>query len=206
MICLFLDTSSDNLTVSLVKDNNLIFNEVIKTKNDHSSYLVSTIRKSLSSNNLSVKDINKLFVTVGPGSFTGTRIGVTVAKTLAWSIGINVIPISSLKQYIYEYKNYDYYVSIIEEKRDNIYYCIYDKDYREICNEMFCSKDEMIKEISKLNGRILLISNEDYEGYTVKSQVINPVELINNCMDMVEINPHNLKPNYLKRIEVESKL
>lgn len=206
MICLFLDTSSDDLTISLIKDNNLIFNKIITTKNDHSSYLVATIRESLNVNKLSVKDINKLFVTIGPGSFTGTRIGITVAKTLAWSIGINVTPISSLEQYIYEYKNYDFYISIIEERRENVYYCIYDSNYNQIGNEIFCNKDEMIKELSKLEGNILLISNSDYEGYEVKKRKINSVMLINHCMNKEEINPHFLKPNYIKKIEVESKL
>ena len=206
MICLFLDTSSDELTVSLVKDNKLLFEKSILTKNDHSSYLVSTIRHALDENNLSVKDINKVFVTVGPGSFTGTRIGVTVAKTLAWSLGINVVPISSLEQYIYNYKGYDYYVSIIEEKHDNLYYCIYDDKYNKICDEIFCKKDQMLENISDLTGNVLLISNENYDGYTTLNRKINSVELINNCINNEEINPHLLKPNYIKKIEVESKL
>ena len=52
MICLFFDTSSDLLKVSLIKDNKIIFDKKKKKKNDHSSYLVPTIDEAFKSNNI----------------------------------------------------------------------------------------------------------------------------------------------------------
>ena len=116
MISLFLDTSSKRLSVFLVKDGNILYEKNLETINDHAKYVVPFIEEALKNNKLDTKDINKIFVVNGPGSFTGTRIGVTIAKTLAYSNNINVIPVSSLKQYIFLDDKYDYYVSMIIDK------------------------------------------------------------------------------------------
>ena len=71
------------------------------------------IERILKENNLTTKDINDIYVVNGPGSFTGTRIGVTVGKTIAYSNNNKVVPVSSLKQYIFSNTGYDNYVSII---------------------------------------------------------------------------------------------
>lgn len=206
MICLFLDTSQEDLIVALKKDNELIFNKNLKTKNDHSSYLVSIVRESIEKNNLKISDIDKILVTIGPGSFTGTRIGITVAKTLAYSLGIKVVPVSSLKQYIFEYDSYDYYIPIIEERNNNLYYAAYNSKYDEVMPETYTSKDNMFDNISNLEGKVLIISNENYEGYEVKERIVNTNNLISYYDRIEGENPHIIKPNYIKKIEVESKL
>ena len=206
MICLFLDTSSNELNVSFIDGKKIIFEKKIATKNDHSSYLVSTIRDGLDKCHLKPNDISKIFVTVGPGSFTGIRIGITVAKALAWSLSIPVIPVSSLKQYIFEYDNYDYYVPIIEEKNNNIYYCIYDSKFNDYCEEKYSNIEELFDELNKLNGKILLITDKEYSKYNYSKKNINFIKLANYYFDDNGVNPHSLKPNYIKKIEVESKL
>ena len=85
MICLFFDTSSDLLKVSLIKDDKIIFDKELHTKNDHSSYLVPTIDEAFKSNNIDFKELDEIIVGNGPGSFTGTRISIAVAKTYAFS-------------------------------------------------------------------------------------------------------------------------
>lgn len=196
MISLFLDTSSDNLSVFLVKENDILYKKSITTKNDHSSYIITIIRDSLEKNNLNIKDINKIFVTVGPGSFTGTRIGITVAKTIAWALKLNVVPISSLKQYIFNYSNYKYYIPILEDKR-GLYYGIYDENYNEVEKEKYIVKEEFNNKLSKYDNYILI--KDDMKK-------INIIKLIEYYKNDEGINPHKLVPNYVKKIEAESKL
>lgn len=205
MISLFFDTSSKNLTVYLVKDNNILYEKELETTNDHSKYLVPFIDEALKTNNIEPKDINKVYVVNGPGSFTGTRIGVTVGKTFCYSNNINVIPVSSLKQYIFSESNKDYYVSIIKDKGNRVYYGIYDKDYNDIVTDKYNYIDVFKEDISKLNGNIVYISNEDIEGIEVNKPKLDIIKLIDYYKND-EINPHFLKPNYLKKIEVEEKL
>ena len=124
MICLFFDTSSDLLKVSLIKDNKIIFDKELHTKNDHSSYLVPTIDEAFKNNNIDFKELDEIIVGNGPGSFTGTRISIAVAKTYAFSFNIPVYMISSLEELIYDNDGYDFYVPIIEEKKENLYFSI----------------------------------------------------------------------------------
>ena len=205
MISLFFDTSSKNLIVYLIKDNNILYEKELETTNDHSKYLVPFIDEALKTNNIEPKDINKVYVVNGPGSFTGTRIGVTVGKTFCYSNDINVIPVSSLKQYIFSESNKDYYVSIIKDKGNRVYYGIYDKDYNDIVTDKYNYIDVFKEDISKLNGNIVYISNEDIEGIKVNKPKLDIIKLIDYYKND-EINPHFLKPNYLKKIEVEEKL
>ena len=205
MISLFLDTSSKKLAVYLVKDKEILYEKELETINDHSKYLVPFIDEALKQNNLSPKDINKIYVVNGPGSFTGTRIGVTVGKVFAYSIDINVIPVSSLKQYIFSEDNKDYYVSIIKDKGNRVYYGIYDKDYNDILTDKYNYMNVFTEDISKLNGNIVFISDEDIDGIETVKPKLDIIKLLEYYKDK-EINAHFLKPNYLKKIEVEEKL
>ena len=197
MISLFLDTSSKKLVVILVKDNEILSKKELESINDHASHLVPFIDEVLKENSMTTKDINKIFIVNGPGSFTGTRIGVTVGKTLAFSNNINVIPVSSLKQYIFSKEGYDYYVSIINDKNNRLYYGIYDKNYNDIIIDKYSTKDIFDKDISKLEGNILTIDENNQE--------LDILKLIDYYKDK-EINAHELKPNYLKKIDAESML
>ena len=172
MISLFLDTSSKKLVVILVKDNKIIGFKELESINDHASHLIPFIDELLKENNITTKDINKIFVVNGPGSFTGTRIGVTVGKVLAYSNNIPVIPVSSLKQYIFSLENYNYYVSIIKDKNNRMYYGIYDKDYNDIVIDKYQTKDVFMKDIENLINAVF-ISEEEIDGINTIKPFIN---------------------------------
>lgn len=211
MICLFFDTSSDLLKVSLIKDNKIIFDKELHTKNDHSSYLVPTIDEAFKSNNIDFKELDEIIVGNGPGSFTGTRISIAVAKTYAFSFNIPVYMISSLEELIYDNDGYDFYVPIIEEKKENLYFSIFDKDKKRVMDDTYSSTEYMYKKLEELDGKILLISLSDkekeYEKYDTVKASINALNIMKNIdVNNEKVNPHLLKPNYIKKIEAEAKL
>ena len=209
MICLFFDTSSDLLKVSLIKDNKIIFDKELHTKNDHSSYLVPTIDEAFKSNNIDFKELDEIIVGNGPGSFTGTRISIAVAKTYAFSFNIPVYMISSLEELIYDNDGYDFYVPIIEEKKDNLYFSIFDKDKKRVMDDTYSSTEYMYKKLEELDGKILLISlsDKEYEKYDTVKSSINALNIMKNIdVNNEKVNPHLLKPNYIKKIEAEAKL
>lgn len=209
MICLFFDTSSDLLKVSLIKDDKIIFDKELHTKNDHSSYLVPTIDEAFKSNNIDFKELDEIIVGNGPGSFTGTRISIAVAKTYAFSFNIPVYMISSLEELIYDNDGYDFYVPIIEEKKDNLYFSIFDKDKKRVIDDTYSSIEYMYKKLEELDGKVLLISlsNKEYEKYDTVKASINALNIMKNIdVNNEKVNPHLLKPNYIKKIEAEAKL
>ena len=209
MTCLFFDTSSDLLKVSLIKDNKIIFDKELHTKNDHSSYLVPTIDEAFKINNIDFKELDEIIVGNGPGSFTGTRISIAVAKTYAFSFNIPVYMISSLEELIYDNDGYDFYVPIIEEKKENLYFSIFDKDKKRVMDDTYSSTEYMYKKLEELDGKILLISlsDKEYEKYDTVKASINALNIMKNIdVNNEKVNPHLLKPNYIKKIEAEAKL
>ncbi len=99
MLTLSFDTSLDKTYIVLGENKNILDSVEIKSdeKNYHSAYLISTIAEILKKNGKTPKDINIIGVNIGPGSFTGIRAGVTVARVMAQETGANVFGVSSLE-------------------------------------------------------------------------------------------------------------
>ena len=98
MWMLALDTCLDKTYVTLT-DGVKFMNRVILSndKNYHSAYLISTIVEVLKEQHLEPKDLNCIAIDIGPGSFTGIRACVTVARMLAQQLNIKAIGVSSLE-------------------------------------------------------------------------------------------------------------
>ena len=97
LISLLLDTHNDKLTIIIYKDDKVL--DMI-SKNDtknHSEIFMPLLISLLEKNKMSIHDINEIIAIVGPGSFTGIRLGVTVAKTLAYTLNIPIKTLTSLE-------------------------------------------------------------------------------------------------------------
>ena len=99
MIQLSFDTCLDKTYITLNDNEKIIKSEVIYSdgENYHSAYLISTIVKILKDTGLEPKDINLIATDIGPGSFTGIRACVTVARVLAQQLNIKTVGVSSLE-------------------------------------------------------------------------------------------------------------
>ena len=194
---LFIDTCTSNLIVSLIIDGNIVsyFNK--KIENGMSNYLLKEIESQLNSNNIKASSIDAIFVSNGPGSFTGIRVGLTVAKVYAWSLNIKVIPVSSLEVLASTNTN-NTNVSLIDARRGYVYRGIYDKDLNLVVNDAY-----------------IIYNKEDYENYSIISYDnfdncvypnIDILKVIKKHENDIGINPHLLNPNYLKLTEAEEKL
>ena len=84
MISMFIDTSLPDVSIALVKDGNVLSKVEKQTSGKHSEYVLKFIEDILNENKLSTKDVDEIIVVNGPGSFTGIRIGVTIAKVFAY--------------------------------------------------------------------------------------------------------------------------
>lgn len=93
---LAIDTSTATLAVSVQNDAGQIFQSNTKAERNHSIHMMKGIEDTLNQAGLSIKDMDLIVVGIGPGSYTGIRIAVTTAKTLAWSLNIPIVGVSSL--------------------------------------------------------------------------------------------------------------
>ena len=203
MITLFIDTCTEVLNVALIKDSIILGSSTISSS-EHSKYTMPEIEKLFKNNNINPKSVNKIMVTNGPGSFTGIRIGVTIAKTYAWACNINVIPISTLKAYALSYDAFDYYIPMIDARRGYVYAGIYNKKYEEVMHDSYISIDKLIEKANVLNN-VLFISNSNFNDIETVSTKINLQKIYEYYKDEDGINPHALMPNYLKKTEAEEK-
>lgn len=98
MNILVFDTSLNKTYIGLKINEKIITKTIISDeKNYHSAYLLDTTVKLLKENNLTLSDINLVGTNVGPGSFTGIRVGISIAKTIAQALDIQCIAINSME-------------------------------------------------------------------------------------------------------------
>ena len=88
MYILALDTSSNSLSIALNNDNNTLSELTISPSSNQSEILISEIEKILAKNHISYQDLSLIAATNGPGSFTGSRIGLTAARTIKLATNI----------------------------------------------------------------------------------------------------------------------
>ena len=133
-VILNIETSSKNCSVCLSSKGNLVTSFDLEDEAyRHSELLTSSIQNILNENNLDVSDLSAVSVGKGPGSFTGLRIGFSVAKGLCYPQNTNLIGISSLKiianSVVKENKNI---ISLIKDKGEHYYISKYSNDLKEI--------------------------------------------------------------------------
>lgn len=126
MKILCIDTSSKFCSVAILEDTTLINKLELNNGLTHSETLMPLVKKLLEESKLTLKDINLLVSDIGPGSFTGIRIGVATCKAFSDSLNIPCIGISSLEALAYNIKNDGLICSTIGCKNDNCYFALYE--------------------------------------------------------------------------------
>ena len=126
-----IETATKNCSVSLSTDEQLL--DVLEFAGEnysHAEKLHVFIKQILDKNRLKTKDLNAIAVSMGPGSYTGLRIGVSTAKGLAYSLNLPLIAVSTLE--VLARKNYmesGYIIPVIDARRMEVYSAVYDTQY-----------------------------------------------------------------------------
>lgn len=205
MINLFIDTANKKFTLAIADENKILYFNNEDSDINLSIRLVSNIEKALSTLNLKSSDIDVIYVVDGPGSFTGTRMGVTVAKTWAWALNKKVIPISELELMATTPFDGDYIMPLIDARHSAVFGALYNKDGQAIIKDQYIMLDELLKQLP--DKKIIISSYDDFE---IEYQVIEPNKnimfIINKHKNDNGINPHKLSPNYFKKTEAEENL
>lgn len=96
MVKIILDSSNKDLYVGLIKNDELIDEIRYEAWQRQSEYMVVELEKILSRNNVDRNDIDGIICGIGPGSYTGVRISLTIAKTISLALNVKLYPVSSL--------------------------------------------------------------------------------------------------------------
>ena len=193
MRSLFIDTSSFNVTIAIIDNNDIVAKYYDKVEDDMASKIFPIIDGLFSKLDFEIKDINKVYVVNGPGSFTGVRIGVTIAKVLASQLNIDIYPISSL-EYMASGTN-STCLALIDARRGFVYAGGYDSALNSIMKDKYVSLDSI--DLSIYNE---IVSYDNLDKVFVPNP--NIIKIINKYKDNT-MNPHIVNPNYLKLTEAE---
>ena len=205
MISLFLDTCSQIIRLGVLSDSKLIEYTEFTNDNKLSEKLLPAIKEMLDKNKYRVNEINRIYISVGPGSFTGIRIGVTVAKVIAWSLNIDIIPISSLEVMASYDTDKKYICSFMDARRGFVFAGIYDNELNTYIEDKYVLFDQLLKEMKNIKDDTLFVSNDDNYISCVEPK-INVEKIVLKHINDKSVNPHNVNPIYLKLTEAEEKL
>lgn len=208
MITLYLDTTSSFLYTAIIKDGESLAEIKEHLGNNLSEYTLPRIEEMFSVKGIQPDDIGKIIVVNGPGSFTGIRIGLTIAKTFAWAKNIPIIPISSLEAMAISIDgDYDYAVPAIDARRGCLYTSIYDvKNNSFIMDEKYVSNDTLNAVLDSMIGKISFVTNDVLDvKYDVQPYDPKIEKIVSLVKDRDSVNPHSIDANYLKMTEAEEK-
>ncbi len=199
MRSLFIDTSSFFMHVAVVEDKKVLFHFEEEIKNDMASRIVPVIEEAFQDLDFSIKDIDKIFVVNGPGSFTGIRVGVTAAKMIAWALKKDIITISSLEFLATTPIEKKYHIPAIDARRGYVYAGVYDADLNVILKDQYI----LFQELYSYFDEGTIISHDNLENSIRPEEDI--LKIIEKHCNDTSLNPHEVKPNYLKLTEAEEK-
>lgn len=158
MRILGIDTSTMAASVAVIEDNQLVCEYTINTKKTHSQKLMPMIENMLKESDLNINDIDLIGICVGPGSFTGLRIGMATAKAIAHVNNIPIVGVTSLEMLAANMNLCDKKIcSILDAQRNQVYTA----KFEYIGNRLVQINDTDILEIDKLINEISS-SEDDY--------------------------------------------
>ena len=205
MKTLYIDTSSDYLYSGIVIDDKLVSFIKKKYEKDLSKEALPKIIELFGKANITPKDLDKIIVVNGPGSFTGIRIGITIAKTIAWALNINITPISGLTAMAISCNTNSFKMPLIDARRGYVYGAIYDKDNNQVLEDSHIELKTLLTKAKDLD--IKAITNNDLD-INIKKESYDPdiLKIVKHFKESDGINPHLVNPIYLKKTEAEEKL
>ena len=198
MNILAMDTSNKALSLAILENEELLGQVTLNIKKNHSITLMPAIDFLMKSLDMKPMDLDRIVVAQGPGSYTGLRIAVATAKTLAHTLKIELVGVSSLLALVPEQAE-GLVIPVMDARRNNVYAGFYQ------------------------SGQVLEMAGAANQSVTFVGETAAFVEQIEAAIPQAAIQPtlpdaaaigrlgldlpaqsiHDFVPNYLKRVEAE---
>lgn len=202
MRILYIDTSSSYLYAGIVLNRKLTSEVKKEFGHSLSEEALPSIVSLFKKENLLAKDIDKIIVVNGPGSFTGIRIGITIAKVFAWDLNIPITSISALESMSLSSTSDKLHVPIINARRNYVFGAIYSKDNNVMLKPTHIKLEDLLVDLADKD--YVFISNDEFDELKDIEPYDPDIEKIVNHFENKEpINPHAINPEYLKLTEAE---
>lgn len=173
MKILAVDTSSAICSVALLDDDKLIDEINLDNGRTHSENLMPLVDEIIRKNNLAVNDIEFIACCVGPGSFTGIRIGVSSIKAIAEVLNVKLAQVTSLETLAANVENEETIVSLIDARNNQVYCGIFDKEYNLKEEALADDINEAINHIKQYNGVVITGNGIEVHKELLEKELIN---------------------------------
>ncbi|MCF6465265.1 tRNA (adenosine(37)-N6)-threonylcarbamoyltransferase complex dimerization subunit type 1 TsaB [Clostridium sp. Cult2] len=227
MKVLGVDTSTMMATCAVLDNQRLLGEYSLNQEMTHSENLVPMIKEVLDNLNLHVSDIDLFGVGLGPGSFTGLRIGIATMKSFAHVFDKPIIGISTLEGLAFNLVHEGPIVPMIDARRNRVYTGIYKWEKGRLINILkpsIMEMDELLEMLNKdfsnimINGNGAFIHQEKINSRLKDKANLSPINL-NGCrassiaeLALLKVNEHNhydyynIVPEYLRESQAQREL
>lgn len=217
-LILHLESSTELCSVAISNGTKCLFEKNSVKDYSHSKLITTFIQESLDKAGKSLNELEAIAISNGPGSYTGLRVGNSVAKGLCYALGIPLIAVSTLHALAFpQYQDgFDLIMPMLDARRMEVYTCIIDKDYQKVRPDFNQILDyDFINELISLKKRIIFCGNGsfklnelnleelDFKQLNTPCFASNMVFLANKAFenqDFVDLAYH--EPYYLKSANI----
>lgn len=223
MRVLAIDTSNQTMSIAVTEDSHLIGEYTTHLKRNHSERLMPAIHHLMEDVEWKPETLDRIVVAGGPGSYTGLRICVTIAKTLAFSLKKELAVVSSLEVLAANRLGSPHFiVPFFDARRNNVYAGVYrsvESEMQPIVKDTHLAVEELAQKLKDMEGTFELISPERdvhvevFKHYLGDRLIDTPLianiprafmlALLGEKKEPVSI--HTYTPAYLKLTEAEEK-
>ena len=190
-IILNIDTAISTASVCLSKEAQSLQFALNSNRQDHASWMHIAIKNVIAEARLNVKDLEAIAVTIGPGSYTGLRVGLSAAKGLCFALDIPLISVNTLEVMAYAVINEeaDLFCPLIDARRMEVFMAVYDKNMEVIISPCAMIIAQNSFDILLASGKIIFSGNGSEK---IKKVVCHPNAIFKNstttAADMVNLS------------------
>ena len=208
-----IDSSAVSASCALMDDSGrIIAEQFLNTKHTHSQTLLPMVESMMKCAGVTVDDLDAAAVTVGPGSFTGLRIGVSTVKGMCFGAGKKCIAVSSLEAIAYNFPGIDgTIVCCMDARCGQVYNAVF--RITRLCDDRAIRLEDLAKELDSISGRVILAGDGaelahkateqkyDLAPYPLRFQRGSGVCFA--AQGKEQIDPAALMPSYLRLPQAE---
>ena len=220
MLVLAIDTATKIGSVALYDDKIGVIGEInLYVKVNHSNVIMDAVDSLFKLSGLNIKDVDRIAVTIGPGSFTGIRIGTAIAKGLAYSLKKPIVGVNELDVLAHMGENReDIIVPLIDARKERVYFSKYryidnillreeeykDGELRDVLEDLKGKKVTFIGDGATVNEKLINeILEKDYNIYSKANSIPRAGVAAQISLHLPEDNLYTLEPLYVNKSQAE---
>lgn len=220
MLVLAIDTATKIGSVALYDDKIGVIGEInLYVKVNHSNVIMDAVDSLFKLSGLNIKDVDRIAVTIGPGSFTGIRIGTAIAKGLAYSLKKPIVGVNELDVLAHMGENReDIIVPLIDARKERVYFSKYryidnillreeeykDGELRDVLEDLKGKKVTFIGDGATVNEKLINeILEKEYTIFSKANSIPRAGVAAQISLHLPEDNLYTLEPLYVNKSQAE---